>query len=121
MADLKKPVKLKSSQNKVIMYKEQESIAFQLLVTAQNLKIKIGLQEAMGYQLTAVPYSLGSTDGLISKTSRALGLQCLTRDKRDSQSELESSMLLIMDGNAVFHSMTDIQTLLMGHVTRYST
>ena len=43
MADLKKTAKLKSSQNKVIMLKEQGSIAFQLLVKAQSLNIKIDL------------------------------------------------------------------------------
>ena len=83
MSDLKKTTKLKPTENKVIMYKEQGSLAFQLLVKAQTLNLQIDLQEVMTYQLTPVPYSLGTPDGALCKTNKAGGFVFLTKDIKD--------------------------------------
>ena len=75
MADIYKTTKLKNSRNKEIQFKQQGNIAFQVLVKAQNLNIDINLQELMTYQLTHVPYCLGTTDEFLGKTNKAKGFE----------------------------------------------
>ena len=106
MADHNKVAKLKNSQNKLIQYKQQGNIAFQVLIKAQNLNIDINIQELMTYQLTPVPYSLATTDGFLGKTNKAKGLEYLTKNILDRHPSNNKENLLIMDGNAIYHMMT---------------
>ena len=114
MEDLRKTVKLKTSQNKVIVYKQQGNIAYQLLVKAQNLNAQLDLQEVMTYQLTPVPYCLGTPDGFLCKTNKVKGFQFLTNAVADSLPPNQNQTLLIMDGNAIFHSMTEVPETFKG-------
>ena len=63
MAITAKSVKVKSSANKVIELKQQGNIAFQLLLRSQDVNAPMNLEKVMTYQLTPIPYCLGTTDG----------------------------------------------------------
>ena len=54
MSELNKVVKLKTSKNKVVEYKQQNNIAFQLLVKSQQQKAKLNMQYLLSYPLTTV-------------------------------------------------------------------
>ena len=43
--------------------KQQGNIAFQLLVKSEQGELDIDLKELMAFQLTPIPYSLGTADG----------------------------------------------------------
>ena len=75
---------------------------------AQNLGMSIDLENIMRFQLTPVPYSLGTADGHLAKTNKAKGFQYITKDVEDVRPPLKEDTLLIMDGDALFHSMTEI-------------
>ena len=55
MSNTAKPVKLRSTNNKVTELRQQGNIAFQLLVKSDEGKLDVGLKEMMSYQLTPVP------------------------------------------------------------------
>ena len=65
-----KRIKLTSSQGKMIQYREQGDIAFQLLVKSQLLEYPLSIAELMTYCITPVPHSLGTPDGYIAKTDK---------------------------------------------------
>ena len=108
--DMKKRVKLKTSSNKEVQYIQQGNIAFQLLVKSQKLLgDKLELAELMSYQLTPVPYSLALADGLMSKTDNSKGMHHLVTDTDDATvTPYPNEILVIEDGNAVFHSLHDL-------------
>ena len=114
MADIHKTTKLKNSRNKEIQFKQQGNIAFQVLVKAQNLNIDINLQELMTYQLTPVPYCLGTIDGFLGKTNKAKGFDYLTKDIQDCLLPNQNENLLIMDGNSIYHMMKEIPDTFKG-------
>ncbi|XP_068203606.1 uncharacterized protein [Palaemon carinicauda] len=60
-ADIGKKALVKTSSNKTVEYKQQENIAFKLLVKSQNHKLDV--QEFLRYPLMPVPSSLGTPDG----------------------------------------------------------
>ena len=95
-------------------FKQQGNIAFQLLVKAQSLGMSIDLKHIMKFQLTPVPYSLGTADGHLLKTNKAKGMQYLTKDVEDANLPNKEETLVIMDGNALFHSMTEIPDTFRG-------
>ena len=97
MVHMTKTVKVKTSQNKILELKHQGNIAFQLLIQSQNKAIP--LDEVMTYQLTPVPYCLGTPDGFMNKTNKALGMKEITSDMNDSEQPLQERTLLIIDGN----------------------
>ena len=112
MASNTKSVKIKLSQNKVIELKHQGNIAFQLLVMSQNTSLP--LNEVMAYQLTPIPYSLGTPDGFLNKNNKALGLKTLTNDMDDSMQPPQDKTLMIVDGNALYHSLVEVPDTLKG-------
>jgi hypothetical protein len=59
MASMHKTVKVTTSNHKILEYKQQGNIAFQLLVKSQNLTDgkKLDLRELLTFPLTPVPYS----------------------------------------------------------------
>ena len=75
MGTCAKSTKVKTSTNKVIELKNQGNIAFKLLVLSQ--KRGVSLEEIMSYQLTPIPYCLGTPDGFLNTTNKALGLKTL--------------------------------------------
>jgi hypothetical protein len=68
LSELTKKTTIKSSQNKIIAYRQQSNIAFQLLVRSQCDDLKMNLKELLAYTLTPVPYSIATSDGFLNKT-----------------------------------------------------
>ena len=108
MAETSKKGKLRSKNNKVTEFKQQSNVAFQLLVKSQQGNIDVDLQELMSFQLTAVPYSLGTSDGFLVKTDKSSSFHLLTKGIQDAVSPPEANTLTIIDGNALFHAMVQV-------------
>ena len=85
MADSNKRTKKRTKDNKVIELKQHGNIAFQLLVKSQEKKINIDLEFIMQFQLTPVPYCLGTPDGFLAKTNKAKAFQFLTKETHDAR------------------------------------
>ena len=68
LSELTKKTTIKSSQNKIIAYRQQSNIAFQFLVRSQCDDLKMNLKELLAYTLTLVPYSIATSDGFLNKT-----------------------------------------------------
>ena len=61
----------------------------------------------MSYPLSPVPHALGSPDGFFAKTNKAAVLHYLLQDET-TEVTLPSDALYIQDGNALFHSLTNM-------------
>ena len=109
MEDMGKKVKVKSSKNKEMQYRQQGNIAMQLLVQSQKPEINIDLADLMKYPLTPVPFSIGTADGCLAKTDKSKGLKYVTEGIELTNITLtDKTLLVIEDGNALFHSMREI-------------
>ena len=108
MSSVSKKVSVVTKNKKVVELKQQGNIAFQLLVKSQSLGKNIDLLNVMKYQLTPVPYCIGTSDGYLGKTNKAKGYQHLTKEEADYQNSSKEDTLLIVDGNAVFHCLTEV-------------
>lgn len=109
MEDIGKKVKLKSSKNKEIQYRQQGNVAMQLLVQSQNPEINIDLAEILKYPLTPVPFSIGTADGSLAKTDKSKGFKYLTEGLDITAAPAtDKTVIMIEDGNALFHSMKEI-------------
>ena len=102
-----KPVKLTSSEGKLIQYREQDNIALQLMVKSQLLEEPIDLRELMKYALTPVPHCLGTPDGFLAKMNKASKLHFLLVEFTDEVLYLENAFY-VQDGNAMIHALKDI-------------
>ncbi len=102
-----KSVLLKTSKNKLVEYKQQGSMALQLLVKSQEGNI-VGLEDIMKYSLTPVPYSLGTADGYLAITPKAKGFHYLTKEVNDATIPPPDVTVLIVDGNALFYCMREL-------------
>ena len=109
MEDMGKNVKVKTANNKTVEYRQQGNVAMQLLVRSQTPELKIDLADLMKYPLTPEPFSIGTADGCFAKTDKSKGLKYLL-DKTDSVNVApqDETVLLIEDGNALFHSIKEI-------------
>ena len=105
-----KAIKLQSaSKNKEIEYKQQGSIALQLLMLAQNPKTNVPLEEVLKYPLTPVPSSLGNPDGSMAKNEKSKGLKYLLKDCDSEPSARDDrEVMVVEDGNAQFHSLVTL-------------
>ena len=119
MANANKNIKVKTKDNKVIELKQQGNVAFQLLLKLQSTNQNIDLGQIMKYQLTPVPSCLGSSDGCIGKTNKAKGMQYILSDVPNENPPDPHKTLLVIDGNAVFLSMTDIPGTFEKYLKRY--
>ena len=108
MADTSKKVKLRSKENEVTELKQHGNIAFQLLVKSQQGHIDIDLQELMAYQLTPIPYSMGTADGFLVKTDKSKSYHLLTKNSENAELPPEEEFLTVIDGHAVFHAMVQV-------------
>ena len=108
MASGSKKTKVTTKENKVVELKQQGNVAFQLLLKLQKTCHTIDLHEIMKYQLTPVPACLGTSDGYLGKTNKAKGMHYLLGAVSNSEQPDPHDTLVIMDGNAVFHNLTDI-------------
>ena len=109
MSAMHTSVKVTTSKNKTIEYKQQGNVAFQLLVKSQQTADKMDLRKLLTYPLVPVPYSIGLPDNLLAKTDKAKGLHYLIKDLDDANiPEDPKSCMIIEDGNAIFHYMKKI-------------
>ena len=104
-----KKAKLTTSEGRVVQYREQGDIAFQLLVKSQLLEEPLSIDDIMCYCLTPVPHSIGTPDGFMAKTDKAKlmakitsGFQCAAPTANDD------GTLFIYDGNAQVHALVDV-------------
>ena len=79
-----------------------------MLVKAQAANLQLDLEEIMKYQLTPVPYCIGTADGFLAKTDKSKALQHVTKDCVNSDVLPIKETLTVIDGNAIFHMMKDI-------------
>ena len=108
MSSTDKKTSFTNKQKKIVELKQQGNVAFQLLVKSQNLNMNIDLRNVMKYQLTPIPYCLGTSDGYLAKTNKAKGFHHITKDSEDAIRPPPDVTLLIVDGNSIFHGLTDL-------------
>ena len=84
LGNMNKQMKVTTASNKVIQYKQQGNIAFQLFVKSQSQGLQLDLKELMTYPLTPVPFSIGTADGFLAKTDKSKSFQYLTKDCEDA-------------------------------------
>ena len=112
-----KSVKLTTSQGKLVQYREQSDLAFQLLIKSQLLTTPLDMDMLMTFSLTPVPASLGTPDGFYNKTNKAAAMHHLLAD-RAAEVSYPADAFFVQDGNAIFHSIKSLpqtfgQTCLM--------
>ena len=100
-------VKLTTSQGNVIKYQEQGNIAFQILIKSQQLSTPFSLEELMAFSITAIPHAIGTPDGFLFKTNKAVLMNYLLRDEEPCHLP-NDEILSVIDGNAMLHSLRDI-------------
>ena len=109
MSAMHTSVRVTTSKNKTIEYKQQGNVAFQLLVKSQQTADKMDLRKLLTYLLVPVPYIIGLPDNFLAKTDKAKGLHYLIKDLDDANiPEDPKSCMIIEDGNAIFHYMKKI-------------
>ena len=108
MASASKKMSCNTKTNKVVELKQQGNIAFQLLVKLQGKGKELDLEKIMKYQLTPVPSCLGTPDGYLNKTNKATGFHFLTKEIPDALQPDPADTLVILDGNALYHSMVEV-------------
>ena len=108
LSELAKKTTIKSSQNKIIEYRQQSNIAFQLIVRSQCDDLGIDLKELLAYPLTPVPYSIATSDGFLNKTDKSKGYHFLTKDVEDVPPPPDDKTLVIEDGNVAFCYLKDL-------------
>ena len=96
-----------SSQGKLVQYREQSDLAFKLLVKSQMMNESLDLEELMKYPLAAVCHCLGTPDGFFTKTNKASMLHFIMEDHTE-ETPYPNGPMFIQDGNALFHSLTDL-------------
>ena len=102
-------VTLTKSDKTHVQYRQDGSFVFNLLVQLEKMGTdKIDLKDFMSYPLTPVPYCIGTLDGFLAKTNKAKCFQWLTNKVGSSKSPNNDDTLVIEDGNAYFHCLSDI-------------
>ena len=106
MASAKKKVKLiTSSQSKLVEYKHMGNIVTKLLVKSQDSQLNIA--EVMRFCLTLVPYCIGTSDGYLAKTNKAIGFSFVTKEIMDEKLP-NDRVLTTEDENALFYYLHKI-------------
>ena len=107
MGHMNTSVKVTSSQNKTIEYKNQCNVITKLLVKSLEENVSLDMAKVMAYCLTPVPYCIGTADGFLSKTDKAKSFSNLTKDVAN-EIVPRGNGLTIEDGNALFYLMKQI-------------
>ena len=103
---LSKTVLLKTSKKQEVKITAQRNIFSQLLILSQDNNID--LQKVMEYPLGPVPWSLATADGMPIKTDKAALMHKLEEEDSYKAPDKESNHIHIIDGNALFHSLSQI-------------
>ena len=107
MAACNKTAKLKTSDGKIIQYKEQSDLAFMLLIKSQVLDEPLDLDELLTYSLFPVPYIFATADGFFAKTNKAKMLHFILEAYTDLP-HYPNDCFHIEDGNALIHILKDL-------------
>ena len=99
---------VKTSDKRLIEYKQQGNLAFHLSVQAQSLDEKVNTKLLMSVPLTPVPLSIGTTDGMLMKTNKTKGMCYLLKNQLSPEKSYENFTLVIEDGSALFYVLKDI-------------
>ena len=75
---MSKSVLIKTGKNRMVEYRQQGNIAFQLFVKSQADDTRLELAHVMQYPLTPVPYNMATADGFFAKTDKSKGFHYLT-------------------------------------------
>ena len=108
LADMNKTLKVTTSQQKLLQYKQQGNIAFQLFIKSQSQGLQLDLKELMTYPLTPVPYSTATADGFLTKTDKSKSMHHLTKDVADADIPSPTDTVCVLDGNAYFYYLKEI-------------
>jgi hypothetical protein len=108
LGDMNKKVKVTTTKSKVLQYKQQGNVAFQLFLKSQNEGLRLDLKELMTYPLTPVPYSIATADGFLAKTDKSKSFHYLTKDCVDADVPPSNDTLVVHDGNACFYYMKEV-------------
>ena len=69
----------------------------------------INLRDFLSYPLTPIPYCIGTLDGFLAKTNKSKGFQWLINNVDSASLPIDDgSTLVVEDGNAIFHYLTDV-------------
>ena len=77
-------------------------------VKSHKVNLGLDLKELKTFQLTPVPYSLGTVDNLPTKTDKSSDLQWLTKGVENANVIPVKDTMTVVDGNAVFHVMSQV-------------
>ena len=80
---------------------------------SQLLDIPLDLQELVCYSWLPVPPSLRTPDGFFNKTNKASMLHALVENSEE-EIPFPRDAICIMDGNALFHSLTNLAPTMGG-------
>ena len=69
---------VKTSDKRLIKYKQQGNLAFQFFIQTQCLGEKENMKLLMSFPLTPVPLSIGTSDGMLLKKNKAKGMPYLS-------------------------------------------
>ena len=110
MAKTNKKTKLTSSQGKLVQYREQGDIAFQLLIKSQLLEHPISIEDLMTYCITPVPHSIGTPDGYMAKTDKSKMVAYLTSEVQGASAlpQDDEKTFFIDDGNARLYTLKEL-------------
>lgn len=108
LTDMSKVKRMRSTNNKIVQFKQQGNIAFNLLVKSENQGVNINFEELMSYPLTPVPYSLATADGSLAKTDKSKAFHFISKDCKDAIIPASQDTLTIYDGNALFYCLKNL-------------
>ena len=108
-----KKVSATTSQGKLTQYQEQSNLVFKLLVESQMQKPSLDLDALMGYSLSPVPHCLGTTDGFFANTNRTSMMHFIMEDHSQVVA-YPKDFMFIQEGNAMFHTMTNLAPTFRG-------
>ena len=107
-AHLQKTTKMKTSEKNVVRVTAQRNLFGQLLVLSEENNLD--MEKVMTYPLGPVPWALATADGLPIKTDKAVLMHKL-EDPSTIQISIQEKGehdVYVMDGNALFHSLTSL-------------
>ena len=91
MAHASKPFKVRIKEKKVTEFKQHSNIsALQLLVKSQQGNLGVDVKELMAFQLTLVPYSLGTSD-FSTKMYQKGSTKSIERERRGLEEKIIST------------------------------
>ena len=110
MGDIGKAKKRSAKASMAVSSAEQNSFFIQTLTKAQTLEVPIELNQRLTYPINDVPCAFGTPDGFFNKTNKATIVHHLSHDylTQSPAAAGDRDLFYIEDGNAHFHSMTNI-------------